>query len=92
MPHLVNGHLRYTDEDYALAEHQDEAKAKYGNTPFSELLVLLEQERCFLAAMKEKKVLRRFNTEPNIKKSLARSLLLLTALAQKEGYTLTTLL
>lgn len=87
MPHLVKGHLRFTDEDYAL-----NCETKYSSTPFLELLNLLEEERLFLSAMKEKKVLKRFNTQPNIKKSLARSLLLLTALAQKEGYELKELL
>jgi len=92
MPLLVKGHLRFTDEDYALTEHKLDCETKYGSTPFTELLNLLEEERLFLSAMKEKKVLKRFNTQPNIKKSLARSLLLLTALAQKEGYELKELL
>jgi hypothetical protein len=92
MPLLVKGHLRFTDEDYALTEHKLDCETKYSSTPFLELLNLLEEERLFLSAMKEKKVLKRFNTQPNIKKSLARSLLLLTALAQNEGYELKELL
>jgi len=92
MPLLVKGHLRFTDEDYVLTEHKLDCETKYGSTPFTELLNLLEEERLFLSVMKEKKVLKHFNTQPNIKKSLARSLLLLTALAQKEGYELKELL
>ena len=83
MPLLVKGHLRFTDEDYVLTEHKLDSETKYGSTPFLELLNLLEEERLFLSAMKEKKVVKRFN---------ARSLLLLTALAQKEGYELKELL
>ena len=92
MPQLVKGLLRFTDEDYLMSDFKEKVDERYGQTSYKQLLADLEQERIFLACMKEEQVLSRFNTQMNTKKSLATSLALLTALAHKEGYKLTDLL
>ena len=92
MPQLIKGYLKFTAEDYFMSDFKESVKERYGQTTYKQLIADLEQERIFLACMKEEQVLARFNTEMNTKKSLATSLALLTALAQKEGYDLTDLL
>jgi hypothetical protein len=92
MPQLVKGLLRFTDEDYLMSDFKEKVNERYGQTTYKQLIADLEQERIFLACMKDEQVLARFNTKANFKKSLTNSLALLTALAQKEGYELTDLL
>ena len=92
MPQLVKGHLRFTDEDYLMSDFKERVKERYGQTTYKQLLADLEQERIFLACMKDEQVLARFNTQANFKKTLVNSLAIITALAQKEGYELMDLL
>jgi len=92
MPQLVKGHLRFTEQDYLMSDFNERVKERYGQTTYKQLLEDLEQERIFLSCMKDEQVLARFNTQANFKKTLATSLAIITALAQKEGYELMDLL
>ena len=60
MPHLVKGHMRYTDEDYAYTEYQEKIETMHKNHCFFELLDMLEQERLLLLAMKDNELLAKF--------------------------------
>lgn len=88
MPHLVNGHMRFTDEDYMTQEFQDLAQAKFGSYSFHYLNELLRFEATKLDNMKDSHIEDRFDTGKNIKEALTNLLLILTLLAKKEGYSL----
>jgi hypothetical protein len=88
MPQLVKGHMRFTDEDYTVKEFQDRAQAKFGSYSFHYLNELLLFEATNLDNMRECHITDLFDTSKNIQKSLTNSLLILTVLAKKEGYSL----
>jgi len=92
MPYLVNGHMRFTEKDYTISDFQINTKDKYGKISYNELFNLLSIENNILEAMKYKEILKLFNTEKNIKTSLKKSLEIITAIAEKEGYTLNELM
>jgi hypothetical protein len=92
MPQLVQGHLRFTADDFTLTDLQDTVSDQYKTVSFAKLVARLKAESEQLALMRDPDVLALFNTAPNIKHSLRQSLALITALALKEGYTLTELL
>jgi hypothetical protein len=91
MPHLVQGHLRFTADDFTLTDWQDTVSDQYKTVPFAKLVARLKAESEQLALMRDPDVLSLFNTAPNIKHSLSQALALITALALNEGYTLTEL-
>ena len=88
MPHLIKGHMRFTDEDYMTQEFQDQSQAKFGSYSFTYLNELLRFEATKLDNMKDSHIEDRFDTSKNIQKALTNSLLILTVLAKKEGYSL----
>ena len=88
MPHLVNGHMRFTDEDYLEKEFQEKAQSMFGSYSFTYLNELLRFEATKLDNMKDCHIEDRFDTSKNIQKALTNSLLILTVLAKKEGYSL----
>lgn len=92
MPHLVVGHVRFTAEDYVQQEFKDDSLNKYKTNSFRSLTDLLAIEAQHLENMKDKRIVKRFDTTKNIKKSLATALALITAMAEKEGYDLNDLM
>ena len=92
MPELVQGHLRFTSDDFILSDYQEKVEAKYKTTSFPKLAAQLQANTTQLALMRDPEVLALFNTEKNIKQLLGHSLAAITALAAKEGYTLIDLL
>lgn len=92
MPELVQGHMRFTDVDFALMDFQETVLEKYKMTSFKQLAARLMAESEQLTLMRDADVLALFNTASNIKYSLCQSLELITALALNEGYSLTDLL
>ena len=92
MPYLVNGHVRFTEEDYVMSDFQNNTKEKYGKISYNKLIELLNIENTLLETMKYEEILKLFNTENNIKNSLKKSLEIITAIAEKEGYTLNELM
>jgi hypothetical protein len=92
MPQLVHGHVRFTEEDFALTDFQEKAAETYASSSEVELIEKLDDERSYLHLMRDGEILELFNTEPNIKRSLISVLTIITALAQKKGFTLNQLL
>jgi hypothetical protein len=93
MPHLVKGHMRFTDEDYLEQEFQAKAVKKYGSHVFQELTEALQYESIHLDnTQRYIAVAGRFVTKEETKRSLSEALLILTALVSKEGYSLTDLM
>ena len=92
MPQLVQGHARFTAEDFALGDFQTKVTQTYKDNSYLELVEKLDEECSHLGLMRDEEILKVFNTETNIKRSLAAALALITALAQKEGYALNELL
>ena len=93
MPHLVKGHMRFTDEDYLVQDFQAKATKKYGYKVFQEFTEALQYEAIHLDnTQRYIAVAGRFVTQEETKRSLSEALLILTALASKEGYSLTDLM
>ena len=92
MPHLVHGHLRFIPSDFQLSDYQSKIKEANVNTSYRGLVENLQINSEQLALMRDDEILKHFNTEQNIKNLLSRSLGLITAIAEKEGYQLTDLL
>jgi hypothetical protein len=92
MPHLVNGHMRFTDEDFAMQDFKDANKLKYKGHSFKYLTELLAFEAQQLDNMKDAHIVKKFDTTRNVKQSLASALALITVLAEREGYSLSELL
>ena len=92
MPHLIKGHLRFTDEDYKEQEFKERLEKKYRDVSFLNLNELLKIETQQFEYMKDKHILRKFDTTGNIKKGLTNALALIVAMANKEGLELNDLL
>ena len=92
MPQLVQGHLRFTEDDFVIEEYQANTEEKTRAKTYANLVAMLKNNSEQLALMRDKEIIERFNTEKNIKKLLAHSLEVIVALADKEGYTLTDLM
>ena len=92
MPYLVNGHMRFTEEDDIIIDFQKNIKEKYKVNSYNSLVNLLNIENNILETMKYEEILNLFNTEKNIKTSLKKSLEIIIAIAEKEGYTLNELM
>ena len=92
MPQLVQGHVRFTEDDFAMSDFTERTEEKYRTSTYLDLVELLNDERLILQLMRDGEILELFNTDPNIKKSLANALAIITALAQKSGFKLADLL
>ena len=92
MPQLVKGHLRYTDEDYDVQEFQEKAQTKFGAYSVQYLIELLRFESARLDNMKDAHITDVFDTSKNVKSALSNALLILNAIAKKEGLVLNDLM
>ena len=92
MPYLVNGHIRFTEEDSTMSNYQENTNQEYDSYSYNELVQMLDIEKRQLETMKYKEILNLFNTKQNIKTSLINSLSIITAIAKKEGYILNDLM
>jgi hypothetical protein len=92
MPQLVQGHMRFTDDDFLYGDFHEKTMKLYKNESPSKLTELLKIESQQLVLMKDREVNELFNTEKNIKHALSHSLTLISAIAEREGYTLTDLM
>jgi hypothetical protein len=92
MPHLIQGHLRFTEDDFLIEEYQLKTEEKTRSTTYANLVALLKNNSERLELMRDKEIIQHFNTEKNIKSLLAHSLGMIAGLAAKEGYTLTDLM
>ena len=88
MPHLVKGLMRFTDDDFLMQDFQETAQLTYKATSFAHMNELLQIEVNQLVYMRDDELLKLFDTRTNIKQSLKNALLLIAAIAGKEGYTL----
>ena len=92
MPQLVHGHARFTADDFLLTDYQEKVLAKYKGHSSGALLDRLQWDSEQLILMKDPVLLEQFDTTQNFKRFLVDSLAVITALADREGYTLTELL
>jgi len=92
MPQLIKGQMRFTDDDYAMTDFNEKVQNQFGSTPSDTLHTLLKEELSYQLLLKEIEITERFDTQTNIKMSLRKSLSILSAIAKKEGYTLTELI
>jgi hypothetical protein len=92
MPQLIQGHLRFTEDDFLIEEYQTKIFKKTHSITYANLAAMLKNNSEQLALMRDKEIIERFNTEKNIKNLLAQSLGVIAALAEKEGYILTDLM
>ena len=90
MPQLIQGHVRFTAEDFLLGDYQ--TRQEKNSTPTAKLVSMLKANSEQLAWMKDPTILEYFNTTENIKKILTDSLSIVAILASKEGYTLAELM
>jgi hypothetical protein len=88
MPHLVQGHMRFTEDDFLQTDYLETTTKRYQDKSFLKLAELLKSESEQLLLLKEREINELFNTEQNIKRALAQALSLITAMAEREGYTL----
>ena len=92
MPQLVQGHIRFTEDDFLQTDYHEKTRKLYQNKSSANLAEMLKHESeqlIFDEICRTKKV---FNNEKNIKRGLAHSLSLISAMAEREGYTLTELM
>jgi len=92
MPQLIKGHLRYTDDDYAMQEFNEKSNSNYTDDSIHELLELIELELTQLETLNHINTMNHSNAKKNIKLSLINTLSIFTALALKQGYSLTELI
>jgi DTW domain-containing protein YfiP len=69
-------------------DYQETVQKKYKNKTSEQLTARLKANSKQLILMKDPEVVALFNTEQNIKKILAETLLILTTIAEREGYTI----
>ena len=92
MPQLVQGHMRFTEDDFLQTDYLDTMTKRYKDKSLLKLTELLKSESEQLLLLKDREINELFNTEQNIKRALAQALSLITAMAEREGYTLTELM
>ena len=92
MPHLINGHIRFIEEDSMMNDFQKHVSEKYDSFSYNELVELLGIEKRQLETMNYEEIIKLFDTKQNIKTSLINALSIITAIAKKEGYALNELL
>jgi hypothetical protein len=92
MPHLVRGHLRYTEDDYLLEDFQEAARLKTRLLRSDYLVEKLADETRRLTMMHKEpgEYMTLYSTI--YKDALKEALALLSALAQREGHSLTELM
>ena len=86
MPHLVSGHMRFTEEDFLLSDYKEKIKeeTERGNKPKEELCTtLITQLRIFLHNIKANNA-----SSLEQKAFLSEGLFKLTSLAHILGFTL----
>lgn len=89
MPYLVKGKMRFTDDDIKMSDFTQNVKNNYKNTEKSTLYEMLNQQLVYQELLSDDKEINdKFDTTQNIKISLANSLSMLSAISDKEGYTL----
>ena len=89
MPYLVKGKMRFTDDDIKMSDFTQNVKNNYKNTEKSTLYEMLNQQLVYQELLSDDKEINdKFDTRQNIKISLANSLSMLSAISDKEGYTL----
>jgi len=89
MPHLVKGKMRFTDDDIKMSDFTQNVKNNYNNTEKNTLYEMLNQQLVYQELLSDDKEINdKFDTTQNIKISLANSLSMLSAISDKEGYTL----
>jgi len=92
MPHLVQGHVRFTEEDFLLTDYQESALSKNKTKSYRNLAAQLKDNSEQLVLMKDPEIVELFNTQKNIKQLLSSSLSVIIALAEREGCSLSDLL
>ena len=88
MPQLIQGHVRFTADDFQLQDFTTSATEHYKTHTSRQLNDLLQMEATHLANMKDPDIVQQFDTSQNVQKSLTRALALITAMAEREGYDL----
>lgn len=92
MPHLVQGHVRFTEEDFLLTDYQESALLNNKTKSYRNLAAQLKDKSEQLVLMKDPEIVELFNTQKNIKQLLSSSLSVIIALAEREGYSLSDLM
>lgn len=92
MPQLIKGQMRFTDEDHEMTEFNDKVDSDYKSTSIETLHVMLNQELEYQSNLKDPQITEKFDITNNIKKSLSKSLSILSAISKKEGYTINNLI
>lgn len=92
MPQLIKGQMRFTDEDNAMTEFNEKVQTQFASTKTETLHTMLNQELTYQTLLKDDEITEKFDTQKNIKMSLAHSLSIFSAIAKNEGYTLTELI
>jgi len=92
MPQLIKGQMRFTDEDYAMTEFNEKVEKQFASTKTETLHAMLNQELTYQTLLKDDEITEKFDTQKNIKMSLAHSLSIFSAIAKNEGYTLNELI
>lgn len=92
MPHLVQGHLRFTEADFLMNDYEETVLNKYKKQTTEKLTVMLKSDSEQFSLMKDIEVKEIFDTQKNIKKILAEALAIISVLAQREGYGLADLI
>ena len=84
--------MRFTDEDHEMSEFNNKVESDYKSTSIETLHAMLNQQLAYQSLLKEHEITEKFDITNNIKKSLSKSLSILLAIANKEGYTLNNLI
>jgi len=92
MPQLIKGQMRFTDEDNAMTEFNEKVHVQFSYTHPDTLRAMLKQELVYQTLLKDDELSEKFDTQNNIKMSLAHSLSILSAIAKNEGFALTELI
>lgn len=92
MPQLVQGHARFTEEDFVMTNFLEEAEQNYQTDSYMDLIEKLDDERLNLYMMRHPEILELFDTDPNIKRSLTNALSIIAVLAKKIGFNFNDLL
>ena len=92
MPQLVQGHVRFTEEDFVMTNFLEEAEQNYQTDSYMDLIEKLDDERLNLYMMRHPEILELFDTDPNIKRSLTNALSIIAVLAKKIGFNFNDLL
>ena len=93
MPHLIKGHMRFTEDDYLMQDFEDAVEQHIYKQSQPKILNNLAQEIIRLNTMSHHdKAIYESLYDAIYKDTLKQALLNIVALAHTEGYTLTDLL